>query len=395
MQTREPLRSIHVGVGTRGKSHVRAALESGYWRPVALVDVVPDYLAAARELTGLPESACFTRLEDAVARVASDAVVVATPVTLHAAQIITALQADRHVLTEKCFTVGLADAERCVAEAERSRPSDRWRGGNPGRRLMVVQNARLAPPARTLRRIVAEERYGPLGLFLMSFFKARGAPYNPSPHMHLWQQGVHELDTLLAVVQRPLQRVWGLSHNPAWCDWPSPSTVQAIAEFAGDVSGTYVSTSNARAGGYEFRLECAEAAVVARDRSGGTIAVRYGPTRQREEELPLDMPDVRGLEHHAAARAILAGEGGPAGRGAGVLIDLIIYRDFYEYIVDGREPESSGKRNLETVRCVEAIQRSTELGRPVTIAELHSATGAPVPAHVGSKATGSSSVPTA
>jgi predicted dehydrogenase len=235
---------------------------------------------------------------------------------------------------------------------------------------MVVQNARLAPPARTLRRIVAEERYGPLGLFLMSFFKARGAPYNPSPHMHLWQQGVHELDTLLAVVQRPLVRVWGLSHNPAWCDWPSPSTVQAIAEFAGDVSGTYVSTSNARAGGYEFRLECAEAAVVARDRSGGTIAVRYGPTRQREEALAVDTPDVRGLEHHAAARAILAGEGGAAGRGAGVLADLIIYRDFYEYIVDSREPEGSGKRNLETMRCVEAIQRSTELGRPVALAEL-------------------------
>ena len=40
----EPLRSIHVGVGTRGASHLRAALESGYWRPVALVDVVPEYL---------------------------------------------------------------------------------------------------------------------------------------------------------------------------------------------------------------------------------------------------------------------------------------------------------------------------------------------------------------
>src|SRR5688572_6915363 len=89
----EPLRSIHVGVGTRGKSHVRAALESGYWRPVALVDVVPDYLAAAREMTGLPESACFTRVEDALAQVESDAVAVASPVTFHASQIMAALRA--------------------------------------------------------------------------------------------------------------------------------------------------------------------------------------------------------------------------------------------------------------------------------------------------------------
>src|SRR5206468_12845232 len=111
---------------------VRAALECGYWQPVALVDVVPDYLAAARAMTGLPEAACFRRVEDAVAAVAADAVIVATPVMRHAQQIMAALQGGRHVLTEKCFTVGLADAVRCVEEAERRRV-----------RLMVVQNARL------------------------------------------------------------------------------------------------------------------------------------------------------------------------------------------------------------------------------------------------------------
>ncbi|HEX2185517.1 MAG TPA: Gfo/Idh/MocA family oxidoreductase [Chloroflexota bacterium] len=352
----QPLRSIHVGVGTRGKSHLRAALECGYWRPVALVDVVPDYLAAAREMTGLPESACFGRVEDAVAAVEADAVIIASPVMLHAAQIMAALEGVRHVLTEKCFTVGLADAVRCVAEAERRE-----------RKLMVVQNARLHAPARTLRRLVAEQRYGPLGLFLMSFFKVRRRPYNLSPHMHLWQQGVHELDTMLAVVQQPLRRVWGVSNNPAWCDWPSPSTVQAVCEFDGGVSGTFVSTSNARAAGYEFRLECAEAAVISTGREDGSLTVRFGPHRQGEETIPLDPPDVRGLEHHPLARAALAGE---TGRGAGALRDLIIYRDFYAYIVEGKEPESSGRRNLDTMRCVEAVQRSTELGRPVDVAEL-------------------------
>src|SRR5688572_11406350 len=126
--TTEPLRSIHVGVGTRGATHLRAALRSGYWRPVALVDVVPDHLDHAREMTGLPASACFARVEDAAAAIASDAVVVATPVTYHAQQIMAALRADRHVLTEKCFTVALAEAEACVAEAARR-----------DRKVMVVQ----------------------------------------------------------------------------------------------------------------------------------------------------------------------------------------------------------------------------------------------------------------
>src|SRR5438093_8878322 len=92
----EPLRSIHVGVGTRGAGHLRAALDSGYWRPVALVDVVPEYLTAARELTGLPASACFARVEDAVEAIESEAVVVTTPVTLHAGQIMAAIAAGRH-----------------------------------------------------------------------------------------------------------------------------------------------------------------------------------------------------------------------------------------------------------------------------------------------------------
>lgn len=350
----EPRRSIHVGVGTRGKSNLRAALESGCWRPVALVDVVPDYLAAARELTGLPESACFTTVESALEAVASDTVVVATPVMFHASQIMAALRAGRHVLTEKCFTVNLEEAAACVAEAERR-----------DLKLMVVQNARLHPPLRTLRRLISDQAYGPLGLFQMSFFKARGAPYHLSPHMHLWQQGVHELDSVLAVVQRPVRRVWGLSNNPAWCDWPSESTVQAIIECEGRVSGTHLSTSNARGGGFEFRLECADAAIICTDRASGALEVRWGPQSKRTETVPLDSPDTRGLEHHPLAQAVLAGD--TSGRGLGTLIDLRIHRDFFDYVTTAAEPESSGRRNLDTIRLLDAIQRSTASGHPVEI----------------------------
>jgi predicted dehydrogenase len=49
---------------------------------------------------------------------------------------------------------------------------------------------------------------------------------------------------------------------------------------------------------------------------------------------------------------------------------MTIYRDFFEYIVAGIEPESSGRRNLETIRFVEAAQRSSETGSPVHPSEL-------------------------
>ena len=348
----DPRRIIHVGVGTRGKSHVRASLETGYWKPVALVDVVPEYLAVAREITGLPESACFTRVEDALEKVESEAVSIASPVTLHAQQIMASLEAGRSVLTEKCFTVSLDTAEACVAEAEKR-----------GRKIMVVQNARLSPSMRTLRRLVAEETYGPLGLFQMSFYKPRGGPYNMSPHMHLWQQGVHELDSLLGVVQRRVKKVWGLSNNPAWCTWPSESTIQAIIECEGKVSGSHLSTSNSRGAGFEFRLECEKASLIARDRSAGPIEVRWGPKDRRSEEIPVDALDTDGLEHHPTAAAVKAGDAKASER----FIDLQIYRDLYEYVVEGTEPESTGQENLHTIRLLDAIQRSSERGQPVEL----------------------------
>ena len=48
----------------------------------------------------------------------------------------------------------------------------------------------------------------------------------------------------------------------------------------------------------------------------------------------------------------------------------MIYRDFYEYVAEGKEPETTGRRNLETIGFVEAVQRSTELARPVDISDL-------------------------
>ena len=75
-------------------------------------------------------------------------------------------------------------------------------------------------------------------------------------------------------------------------------------------------------------------------------------------------PRTPGAWSTPAAKEALA-DPQAAGRALGSLIDLVIYRDFFEYVSAGREPESSGRRNLETMRLLDAIQRSSETGRPV------------------------------
>src|SRR5439155_22276301 len=115
---------------------------------------------------------------------------------------------------------------------------------------------------------------------------------------------------------------------------------------------------NARTDSYEFRISCAQADVIATDLiDRRPLRLLWGPENRREEALALDPVDTRGLGHHAVARQLAAGER-PEGAGWTLFYDMQIYRSFHDYVTANAEPESSGRRNLETMRFLDAIQRS-------------------------------------
>src|SRR6266542_1266727 len=301
----DPLRVIMVGTGRRGASWVKAFRNVPDWEPVALVDVDPELMDAAGEMTGVPEDACFSSLTPALKNVEADAVSVVVPAHLHAQFIDEALRADKPVLVEKPFTTNLAIAERLVARAAERK-----------RTLLVTQTARYGRLIRTLQRLVAEEVYGPLGFMTYVYHKARGGPYPHMEHMHLWGQGVHELDAMNVIAGRPVVSVMGRSVLPPWSTWPSESLAEALITWeprpdrpgTRDVAyGTYVGTSEARAAGSLFRIECRHAALVA-ERSGKSIQVMRG---KETEEIGLDeLPYTSTDEHftHILHRAITTGE---------------------------------------------------------------------------------------
>lgn len=331
----QPARIILVGLGRRGGVWLQAFNAAPDWQPVALVDVDPAFLASARGVTGLPESACFTSLRRALEEVPADAVSIVVPARLHAEMIEPALQAGKHVLVEKPFTTSLAEAERLVALAARRELV-----------ILVTQTLRHAPVIQTLRRLVAEEVYGPLGFMTMVHHKARGAPYPDSEHMHLWQQGVHELDAMRFIAGLPVREVLGRSVRPSWSTWPSEALVEALITFgpranrpgsSDQVYGTYVGTSDARALGYSFRLECAEAALVA-GRSRGAVQVLRGKEVEQVALDDLAMADTEQYLAHA----------------------------FHQAITTGDEPETSGRHNLETMRLLDGIIRSGQTGRVIS-----------------------------
>lgn len=97
----------------------------------------------------------FTSLDRALKQGKFDAVYVASPVFLHAAQTIQSLQAGAHVLCEKPMALNFPEAQRMVAEAEKS-----------GRKLGIAYYRRTYPKVQRAVQLLDQ---GVIGQPVMSF----------------------------------------------------------------------------------------------------------------------------------------------------------------------------------------------------------------------------------
>ena len=333
----EPLKAIFVGVGGRGRHYLEHLKDSPHVRPVALVDISREFLERERLAIGLPETACFTTLTDALRHTPADTVGVTTHARLHAQFVREAILAGKHVLVEKPFTCDLAEAVRLVELADAN-----------GVKIVVTQQIRYFRAELTMRRLMREQAYGPPGFGHMHHYKPRSGHYPLSDHMQLWQMTVHEIDSLLSVLaQHKVTRVFGYSFEPSWGNWPTPSSAVATIEFDGSIPFTLVSTSQARGSAYEFRIECAQATLVQR-----------GPLQ--------DIPTTLHAEYQDGSVVPLpldaAGIDDEPGDGINWVARLL-----YEYVIEGVEPEVSGRRNLDVLRVTDAIIRSTETGQAISL----------------------------
>jgi predicted dehydrogenase len=164
------------------------------------------------------------------------AVVLATPHSMHLEQIVAAARAGKAVLCEKPLALTRADAERAVEACERA-----------GVLLGVGHDKRHFASMRELRRIVES---GELGQFLLVEGNSSNevslqhyAPWreseNEAPGVSLTATGIHIVDALVSLVG-PVTRVraQALVHKPA----PGPiDSVALMLEFGSGASGVICS----------------------------------------------------------------------------------------------------------------------------------------------------------
>ena len=187
MAENAPIRTIHAGVGRRGRWPLEVLTADPRFASAALVDVSPDLLSEAQALTGLTDSTSFTQLEQALAAVAAEAVIICTPTEFHGPLARLAFQAGKHVLVEKGMTTNWQDAVALVAEAE-----------SAGVKFCVSQNYRYRPEVQTLHAALASGDYGTPHLIDLVHHRYRPTPRTLDYYFAMvWDMSVHHLDNLV------------------------------------------------------------------------------------------------------------------------------------------------------------------------------------------------------
>jgi predicted dehydrogenase len=219
-----------VGLGWWGRNIVEAVQgKSGKLRFVHGVSKELDAALPIAEAHGLKLS---DELDTALADPRVQAVVLATPHSLHADQIVRVAAAGKPVFCEKPLALTRADAERAVAACHKANVA-----------LAVGQNKRFWPSMQELRRVVAS---GALGSVLhieghysnensgMHFSAWRNLPAE-SPGGGMTGTGIHLLDAFVGV-GGPVSEVSARVVSRRAGKDPR-DTISVLFRFASEVSG--------------------------------------------------------------------------------------------------------------------------------------------------------------
>jgi predicted dehydrogenase len=319
-----------VGLGWWGRNILKAVQgKSGRMRFVHAVSKETDEARPLAEQHGFTLSASLeTALEDPRVQ----AVVLATPHSLHADQIVRTASAAKPVFCEKPLALTRADAARAVAACAKA--------GVP---IGVGQNKRFWPSMEALRAVLAA---GTLGRVLhieghysnensgLHFSDWRALP-SETPGAGMTGTGIHILDAFVNACG-PVAEVQAqfIATKPS----PDPrDTVAVLFRFANGVSGTLGAV---RASPFYWRVHVFgdEGSVEALGETQLVVRTRGGRTETRE----LPPRDSLLAEFEAFADA-----------------------------VEGRAPYPiTPSEMVDTIGAFEAITRSIAHGKPVNVAEL-------------------------
>ena len=329
-----PLKCALIGCGGMGMCHLQRLESSEETHVKWVVDIREQALETARQ--EYPRPSYTTDHREMLADDDVEAVSIATHIPTHHTLAIDCLNAGKHVLVEKPMTDSIENAVEMV-EAARTNEV----------KLMVSQNYRWLPDISAAKRLLDENDFGQLKFVNLTFYQWMDAellgPRREEPHLDrcvIFCHGVHLIDLLRHLTGREARSVSCLTQrtNP---DFKGDTTALMLLELEGDVPATLNMSFACKGimassqGIHFYQFENGHLTIdVRRDRK--VEAVLYGEPDQelRPEETPVEQLDLP-IAH------------------------------FVDCIRNDREPLTSGRDNLGTMKIAAAAYESASKGGEV------------------------------
>jgi predicted dehydrogenase len=305
----------------------------------ALVDPDPE----ARGHVGATPG--YGRLEEALAAVDCDAVLVASPPGTHHAVAKDALAAGKHVLCEKPLATSLEDAFDLVGVAERAQ-----------RILMVSQNYRYNAPFRAVQRLVMEGELGELASIRISFRRdtrslfAREDFRYAMRHPYVLDMSIHHFDLLRAATGRDVHSVYARGWRVPDSPFVHQPAVAALLDLEGGVPVIYEGDwathepETSWNGDWEIIGEAGRLLWSGSLDDRGTGEVLF--ERWGRGSHPVEQHDLEFVEREATLQALRAA------------------------IEGGEPPETVGVDNVKSLAAMLGCVKSIESGDPVDVSAL-------------------------
>lgn len=324
------IRAAIIGLGTWGQNLVRSVQgASPHLQFTAAATRTPD---KAREFAQAHGLRLLADYEAVLADPEIDAVVLATPHSLHTDQIVAAARAGKHVFSEKPLGLDAASAQRAAQAC-----------ADHGVTLGVGYNWRYQPALQAIRRLIDDGTLGRV-LHLEGNFCGPSAYRFPRGHWRhdtgevpaggMTGRGVHVIDAMLALAG-PIEQVTAQSFRLAQ-DFGVDDTTSMLLRFASGATGylgTVIATAEtwrlqvfgsngwAQVGDVEH-LHTWDLTTCLIDRDN--ITVKQRPQVQTFARTSTERAELEHFAQRAAARQPLAAPGGDAVHNVAVLEAILL-----------------------------------------------------------------------
>lgn len=309
-----------------------------------LAAVYSRSLDKARSFAGrLNAEKAYDSLEKMLRDPELDAVYIATPNSLHAAQTVQAAEAGKHVLCEKPMAMTVRDAERMIEACDRNRV-----------KLAVVYQNRYHPAHFEARRHIQSGALGDIDFASAQLCRGfvRGEHWSGwriDPEMTgsgaIVAQAVHPIDLLRFLLGAEVEEVQAMTdESPP--GRPVEEMVYSLLRFSNGVHATVVAGTLVPRYDNDVLLYGTKAKIVCK----GTLGV---PHKGQPGEFSIEGDAVNDRMRF------------PSSSAQDKMVRLV--EDFNQSVVENSELGVSGYNGLQMVRIATALQASSRLGKAVEI----------------------------